>query len=130
MYQSEGYHDVYNYDMVQINALTSTKLIDGRKRSGNVNGSKRLYEFIFIPNDGFLNSNMVLLNDSELKLSFDRNFAEVALLKKESDTPTTSLANKPIEIKDCYAITEYVSSEGLRQHFSQIDTSPIIYNYE
>ena len=90
MYQSEGYHDVYNYDMAQINSLTSTKLVDGRKRSGVVSGTKRLYEFIFIPNDGFLNSNMVLLNNSELKLSFDRNSAEVALLKKQGDTPPCS----------------------------------------
>jgi len=51
------------------------------------------------------------------------------LLKSKIDV-SVSLANKPIVIRDCYAITEYISSEGLRNYFSRIDTSPIIYNYE
>jgi len=61
-------------DAAQLN--TKLKMIEGRKQQGILTGKMRTYEFIFIPCAGFLNSNMPLLNNTELKLSFDRNFAK------------------------------------------------------
>lgn len=135
MFQLEGYHDFYNFDSKQL--FESTKLISHRKLNGILSGTKRIYEFMFIPNCGFLNSNMPLLNNCELKLSFDRVNADVSLLKGPVDpkaaisTDTVdSLAGKPIKIIDCYAITEYISSEYHRNYFDRIDTQPIQYQFE
>ena len=35
-----------------------------------------------------------------------------------------------IEIKDCHALTEYVSSVEIRDFFETIDVRPIVYEYE
>ena len=130
MFQLEGYQDIYN---VGIDHLTTTSPITkGRRAQGvQVGGSqKRIYDFVFIPNCGFLNSNLPLLNNCELKLSFDRANAEIALLKLTNDTITDDATGSPIEIKDCYAITEYISSEYYRNYFNKIDDRPIQYNFE
>ena len=44
-------------------------------------GTKRRYEFAFIPNNGFLTSPELLMKDCELKLSFDRANPKIALTK-------------------------------------------------
>ena len=43
--------------------------------------AKNRYEFAFIPNNGFLSSPELLMKDCELKLSFDRANANIALTK-------------------------------------------------
>ena len=125
MFQVEGYHDLYNLDFDKLTALDST--IKHRRYQGVKDGTKRIYDFIFIPNCGFLNSNLPLLNNCELKLSFDRSLCNVSFLGAES---VTQGMTDVLNIKDCYAITEYVSSETLRNHFQKIDASPILYNFE
>ena len=83
---------------------------------------------MFIPNSGFLNSNLPLLTNCELKLSFDRLNAETSLMTfDEVKNPCTG---SPLVIKDCVAITEYISSDKLEKYFMKIDTSPIIYHYQ
>ena len=130
LFQAEGFHDLYNYDASPLSNVA--KLASGRKAQGVLDSvtNMRAYDFIIVPNCGFLNSNLPLLNDCELKLSFDRLTADVSLLSSPNSTPAKSIAGKPIAIKDCVAITEYVSSESLRNYFSRIESQPILYNYE
>ena len=65
----------------------------------------------------------------ELKLSFDRIDASVAML--EGATPIKqSCVGKPLQIKDCVAITEYIKSDSLEKHFEKIDFNPIPYYYQ
>ena len=39
---------------------------------GELINTKIVYEFVFIPNSDFLNSNLPLMKNCEMKLSFDR----------------------------------------------------------
>ena len=128
MFQLEGYQDMYNIDADQLTKFST--ITAKRKNQGVLEGGKRTYDFIFVPNSGFLNSNLPLLNDCELKLSFDRVNAEISLLKPISTVVTDDLKGSPIKIKDCYAITEYISSEYYRNFFSRIDTQPIQYKFD
>ena len=79
-----------------------------------------------MPNFGFLASPEPLLKDCELKISFDRSPWQTVLT--EYDTITDACTG--LEIKDCMAITEYVSSPMYREFFGRIDHSPILYNYD
>ena len=66
------------------------------------------------------------MNNCELKLSFDRSSPLTSVL----DCGTASPILDEIEIKDCYAMTEYVSSESLRTFFDHITYEPIRYEYD
>ena len=127
MFALEGYHDKYNVD---VGMLSKTPKTATARKTGALKDGKRTYEFMFIPNCGFLNSNLPLLNNCELKLSFDRVNSDVALLLLPETTPADDISGSPIKITDCYAITEYVSSEYYRRYFNQIDNEPIEYQFE
>ena len=86
----------------------------------------RRWTFVICPNFGFLGSPEPLMSNCELKLSFDRSNAYTSVLDVGSTTPSM----KDIEIKDCYAVTEYISSENLRTYFDRIDYQPIRYEYD
>ena len=83
---------------------------------------------MFVPNDGFLNSNKPLLNDCEVMLSFDRAAMDAAFIKVAEVTPDQK--GKVLEISNCFALTEYISSESLRRQFSKIDSNPLTYTYK
>lgn len=85
------------------------------------------YEFIFVPNNGFLNSQKPLPPKSEIKLTFDRSSAESAVLKVGEDT---SLLGKKFKIKNVYLQASFISSPYLRSYFSRIEQTPIKYKYE
>ena len=126
-YNIEGYFDNYNLDKVSLKS--STNILTMRKKGGyhdSVN-KKRVYEFVIIPNCGFLNSPEPLMKDCELKLSFDRSKPFTSVIDIGTSTPSLS---DPIEIKNAVAITEYVSSPNLRNYFDTIDFEPMRYNYD
>ena len=125
----EGYHDLYNVGKVNLSNPKYSSVVTKRKGDAHVKDGKRTFEFVFIPNDGFLNSNLPLLNNCEIKLSFDRINAEVSMLEGAL-TVKESCVGKPLEIKDCVAFTEYVTSNALEKHFSKIDYNPIPYYYQ
>ena len=83
------------------------------------------YEFILIPNLGFLAESTPLLNDCELRINFDRARPETAVLAVGSDKTVPDL-----EIKDCFMTTEWVSSPALKTYFSDISYNPITYQYD
>lgn len=121
---TEGYFDHFNADKDELNQMES--IIKRRNYLFHEEGDVRRYEFAYTPTMGFLGSPDPLLNNTELKISFDRNRPESALIATGNVTTVCDY----IEIKDCYAITEYVSSPDIRNYFEAIDSSPIIYNYE
>ena len=121
---TEGYFDHYNADASEL--LADSHVIERRNYLYHESGTKRRYEFAFTPTMGFLGSPEPLLNDTELKISFDRSRPETALIATGSITNDCEY----IEIKDCYAMTEYISSPETRDFFQSIDISPIIYEYD
>ena len=125
-WQTEGYfYDSHFDDGKNVKGSVWEHLVLKRKDCSTIVGSKRRYEFAYIPYAGFLASPELLLKDCELKLSFDRAKANIALTKIEESTPPTQ-----IDILDCYAITEYISSPGIRYFFDSIEQQPISYEYE
>ena len=123
----EGYNDLYNFTTTELSAAKST--LTKRYVNGRLNGDNIIYDFVFIPNCGFLNSNLPLISDCELKLSFDRTKSDVSMIKSEVEI-TKSCEGEPIAINDCVAIAKYVGSEELDEYFRKIDSDPIPYYYE
>lgn len=130
-YIPEGYYDLLNLTKSQLDETTGTysETTAARKlgRSGDLSAHTKRYDFVLMPNIGFLASPDLLLNDCELKLSFDRSDISIPLVQC-SGTVTNTVTK--IEIKDCVAITEYVSSPRLRTYFETVDNNPIIYEYD
>ena len=123
----EGYYDNYNYDIATLE--TAKSVIEKRQLGYHTkilsSGKKTyIYEFVMIPNIGFLGDPTPLLNNCELKLNFDRSPAASAIMStKDVEAPY-------LEIKDCHAVTEWVSSTNLKNHFAQIEYNPISYRYD
>ena len=127
-FHTEGWFYDYHFNdgsEIQLMPKTKTK-IEARSTLATVSAGKCRYEFAFIPNNGFLNSPELLLKNCELKISFDRANPNIALCKVHQ----TSVAPSKIEIIDCVAITEYVSSPGIRSFFDMIEREPVTYEYE
>ena len=124
-FNTEGYFDNYNYNADKLKNETGEIF---RRRTWGMTAKEGVmrYEFAFSPNTGFLASPDLLLKDTELKISFDRTTPETALLEVKTITKEC----KYIEIKDCYAVTEYVSSPSIRDYFSTIDSTPFVYQFE
>ena len=124
LFSTEGYYDVYNCNKTTL--VNSQATVSVRRQNAVKNESNYIYEFIICPTLGFLGSPEPLMKDCELKLSFARtsyknSIIEVGTVKR----PCTKL-----EIKDVVAYTEYVSSSAMENYFSQIDISPLIYEYD
>ena len=129
-FAGEGYADLWNLDASQLFAEQGQKIRDRRVEIGyhDTGNNKFIFDFCVVPNTGFLGNPDLLLKDAELKLSFDRSNVEQVLMCK-SDV-WSGLGNVKIDIKNCYAITEYVSSPSLRTYFDSIDYTPLRYEYE
>lgn len=123
MFESEGYFDVYNFDDTGI--LANNALTSRRRWGASSDATKTRYEFEFSPVNGFLANPDLLMTDCELKLSFDRASLKNAFIRLDGDESLTDL-----EIKDCYALTEYVSSKSIQSYFEKISYEPITYQYE
>ena len=80
---------------------------------------------IFTPTDAFLNQNLYLPPNVDLKLAFERlpvEFSTFFLGK----SPTSGV----LELKDVYAEAEYVSSRALRNFSESIIDEPIAFKYD
>ena len=108
-----------------ITIQNSSNLPNIRKRAFHVDGETTSVDFTLIPNIGFLTNPDPLMKNCELKLSFDRADPKCAMMELEAGTPLGDL-----EISNCYAVTEYISSPELRSYFDRIENVPIQYNYE
>ena len=132
----EGYYDSYNSGASELKKTGATKIVEFR-RSGIVELTETVtenkvskerkyhwYEFSFMPNVGILADPDPLMSDCELKLTFGRAKPSTSVIQVKPG----QLEN--IELKYVHAVTEYVSSPPMRQHFQMIETSPIVYNYD
>ena len=124
----EGYHDIFNWSTDDVKTKSTT--LNRRRTQGQTKGSKRIYDFVFVPNSGFLNSNLPLLNNCELKLSFDRLNMEYSMIEAGDVAITNDMTGSPLVIKDCEAIAEYIMSDELEKYFMNIDNNPIPYYYQ
>ena len=126
-FNTEGYYDFYNINTDQ---LLNNNTVTKRRKSGSKEvGSttkKDKYEFVLIPNLGFLASPKQLIKNCELKIRFNRAKSSVALLRCKAGTES----HQDLEITDCYAQSTYISSDILKSYFDGIDTSPITYEYD
>ena len=124
----EGYHDLFNWSTDDIKTKSST--LARRRSQGQTKGSNRIYDFVFVPNSGFLNSNLPLLNNTELKLSFDRLNMEFSMIEAGDVAVSKDMKGSPLVIKDCEAIAEYIMCDELEKYFMNIDNGPIPYYYQ
>ena len=124
---SEGFYDFYNYSAATMESTNAAKVLATRRSGYDTQAidekTHYIYEFVLVPNLGFLADPQPLPTDCELKLSFDRASASTALLSSKS-------GEIELKIKDCYAMTEWVTSPALRSFFSDIEYNPIAYSYE
>ena len=126
-YTVEGYYDGYNYDAAH---LVANKAFQTHRRDHYdkvvVDGkAKYRYEFVFVPNIGFLSDSIPLLNDCELTLTFERAPASAALLRVKGADEAPDL-----EIKDCHAVTQWVSSPSMASFFKDVEHNPIVYKFD
>lgn len=129
-FATEGYSDLWNLDEnhlfdAKADTIRAARLEISHHDIGN---KKRLYEFCITPNTGFLSNTDLLVKDVELKLSFDRSNKEQYLMC--ATDKWDALPEFKVDINNCYAVTEYVSSPSLRTYFDSIDYTPLRYEYE
>ena len=124
VHSAEGYVDVMNVDTTAI-----AKYKPARTANWIVTSNKRTYDVVFTVNQGFLNDPDPLLPNSELRLSFERAPSSLSFMKESGESPTNDI-EAVIELEDCYAMVEYISSPALRNYFSTIHDKPISYIYD
>ena len=124
-YVTEGYSDFTNCNAGLLQTDEGKNIVTVRERTGIKANGKARYDFAFIPDAGFLGNADPLFENCELKLRFDRADPMVALLKKAEGGSCSE-----IQIQDCYAVTEYISSPDLRDYFDRIEYEPLLYKYE
>ena len=124
---TEGYFDNYNYE----SQADDDKITLQSNRRGEIPlvNKHYVYEFLMIPNDGFLNENSPLPPGVELKICFDRLPAEYSVykLKKEG---LDVLNGTVLPLKNVYCQVDYISSTALRHYHDTINSSPLEYTYD
>lgn len=108
-------------------------VVSGRELPNQATDKDKSFTYILSLEGGILNCNQPLLNNTEVKLSFDRALASVGLLYRKigSDiVQPTTLDNKPLDITDPYIEVEYVSSPYLRNFYAQIEDRPVTMRYD
>lgn len=125
-----GYFDMWNVGEAEINATAEIKALIAENRASvadNSDPNVTVYEFLLKPATGFLNCPTPLLPGSELKLSFDRAKAELALINISSNDvhSGTVLALSNLHLK-----AKYCSSPYLRNVFAGIEESELRYRFD
>ena len=126
-FYTEGYIDNYNCNAADFAAEGGSAVVLNRQWGRHTTENMITYEFIIIPSHGFLASPDLLIKNCEIKLSFDRAPSDVAILNNKA---VTTQVGKTIEIKDCYAMVDYVSSPDMRTLYDHVDQAPFIYKYD
>ena len=121
----EGYYDNYNFSAEKLKTFPSYS--QNRKDCMVQNGTKCRWEFSFTPSIGFLGKPDELLTNCELKLSFDRADPYTSLFQISDGG---DVYEKPLDLVDVYAVTEYVTSPDIRDKFSSLDIRPFSYNFD
>ena len=129
----EGYYDQYNYSTQELDTNKYTQEIRNDRKSyclsTNAAAGYSTYVLVLSLNIGFLNSQMPLLPNTELKITFDRAKSEMAILNG-SDTQLIDWSGKTIKMENVVMSAEFVSSPFLRNYFQKIERGPITYRYD
>ncbi len=123
---TEGHFDMLIFEEWKNEPDRQQEIISNRRQHATEVGSNIHYEFVFMPNDSFLNENSPLLPNMELKLVFDRLPAQYSLCTISDK----ALQGEVLPLTDVYCMAEYVSSPVLRHHFDTIQIQPISYEYD
>ena len=125
-----GYFDIYNVDSSSFSDSDNLKRIKiSRKSLIKPGNGKVVYDLLFKPPSGLLNSKTPLIPKTEIIISFDRAPAELALINV-SDGADSILDGKSIELTNVFMRASYYSSPYLRNYFDQIMTKEISYKYD
>jgi hypothetical protein len=127
-FRTEGYFDKYN-NWEDLDDTEKATLVKFRRTGIKNKDNKYVYEFIMIPNDPFLQENQNLPPGVELQLSFDRLPAEFSCLQISASSSDT-LKGTVLELKNVFALVEYISSPVLRNFVDRINIAPISYVYD
>ena len=127
---SNGYFDLYNVGSAEISNQASLALLRESRISlvDNDQGQGKIYDCIYAPGLGLLNSKKPLLPGCEIKLSFDRAKAELALIQIDKNTEV-DLGTGVLKLTNLSVSARYFSSPKLRNYFAKISENPITYNY-
>ncbi|CBY08178.1 unnamed protein product [Oikopleura dioica] len=131
-YQMEGYYDneIYEYlanktDKEEVKLLRRPQCLHDSKLK------KYIYELVFFPSNGFCLDNKPLPLNTTMKLKFNRLRSEYSTVHIGSTSEGQKAhQGQPLEITDCYALCEYVSSPAMRNYFTRIKSKPISYKYQ
>ena len=134
----EGYGlSLHSADRDRIEAFTDAtppiNIAQNRDLFEIVKNGKKQFQFVLALEGGILNCNQPLLNNTEVKLSFDRANAAIGLLYSaygDGVTQPTELDNTVLDIIDPYMEVEYISSPYLRNFYAQIVDRPITMKYD
>ena len=128
---ANGYFDLFNVGTDALSNTESRKLIQDSRISlvDSQTGGAKIYECEYSPGLGVLNSKKPLLPGCEIKLSFDRAKAELALIQVDK-TKEIDLGSGVLKLTNLSVKARYFSSPSLRNYFSTIIDKPLHYYYD
>ena len=106
-----------------------TVITANRKSMLDSTGDTVLYDFLFRPPSGLLNSVKPLPPKFELTISFDRAQSDLSLINA-AENHAEPMSGKVLELKNVFLRSRYYSSPALRNYFSTIADNDITYSYD
>ena len=120
-----------NVGFVELSSSEDIKSLVKKNRRSIVDNATEAthitYECLMSPSVGLLNCPQPLIPGCELKLSFDRAKAALALIHCDDQVNTDDGA---LQLKNLYMRANYISSPFLRNFFAKIDETDIKYPYD
>ena len=128
-----GYFDQWNVSTSEISGSNSgvlSNIENLRKSFANTSdGNWQIFDLLFRPPVGILNSTKPLLPKTDMVLSFDRAVSDLAMISKVPDT-ANPLENEVIPLENVFLRATYYSSPYLRNYFQTIEEKEISYKFD
>ena len=128
---ANGYFDLFNVGSAEISNQNSLQLLKDSRVSlvDSTDNGNNIYDCVYAPGLGILNSKKPLLPGCEIKLSFDRAKAELGLIQIDKNTDV-DLGSGVLKLTNLSVRARYYSSPSLRTYFSTITDNPINYSFD
>lgn len=128
-----GYFDQWNVgtsDITGANSSVFATIEDARAPFAKTfDDNWAIFDLLFRPPVGILNSTKPLLPKTDMVISFDRAVSDLALISKTADAENP-LDNQVIELENVFLRATYYSSPYLRNYFDGIADKEISYRYD
>ena len=128
-----GYFDQWNVGLADISGANSSVLTaveTPRTPFAKTNDDKwAIFDLLFRPAVGILNSSKPLLPKTDMVLSFDRAISDLALIEKTPDVENP-LENEVIELENVFLRATYYSSPYLRNYFQTVEEKELCYKFD